>query len=126
MKKKLFALMLAALLLLSATAFAASRASTVFSSATVSLSSGKTATFNATASSYSSSISVTSVRLYVKTGDTWTYARSLPVPATTSSGLTFRASKDYSAYISSGTYRINATFSADAGTVTRVSNTVTY
>lgn len=126
MKKRLFALMLAMMLLFTATALAAPRADTVFYTASASLSSGKSATFRAQTRAYTNTISVVSVSLYVKTGDTWTYARSLPAPTTSSSGINFNASKDYSAYIGSGTYRINATFNADGYTIARSSGEVTF
>ena len=108
-------------------ALAGSNSDEVFDSASVFLSSTKTASFNAETTEFHNSIMVTQVCLYKKIGNTWIFQRYLPAPTTEATNLdVFTASMDYSSYIGTGTYRIHATFTADGHSISRYSNTITY
>lgn len=103
-------------------------ADTVFSNASTSLSSTKNAVFSAYTVNVMNSIKVTRVRLYRKNADnSWSYVRDLPAPTDEATNdQYFGASKDYSAYIGAGTYRLYTTFTADGHSMSRYSNTRTY
>lgn len=109
-------------------ATAAILADPVFESATTNLKSTKNATFYAETSSVQSSIKVTRVRLYKQNSNgTWSYVRDLPAPTHEATNtMLFGATKDYSSYIGTGTYRIYTTFCADGHYISRYSNTKTY
>lgn len=109
-------------------ATAAILADPVFESATTNLKSTKNATFYAETSSVQSSIKVTRVRLYKQNSNgTWSYVRDLPAPTHEATNtMLFGATKDYSLYIGTGTYRIYTTFCADGHYISRYSNTKTY
>lgn len=109
-------------------ATAAILADPVFESATTNLKSTKNATFYAETSSVQSSIKVTRVRLYKQNSNgTWSYMRDLPAPTHEATNtMLFGATRDYSLYIGTGTYRIYTTFCADGHYISRYSNTKTY
>ena len=109
-------------------ATAAILADPVFESATTNLKSTKNATFYAETSTVQSSIKVTRVRLYKQNSNgTWSYVRDLPAPTHEATNtMLFGATKDYSLYIGTGTYRIYTTFCADGHYISRYSNTKTY
>lgn len=87
----------------------------------------KTVTFSARTYGNKSSISVTSCRLEEKVSEYTWMGISVPAPsyvATNTFGYT--ATKDYSAYIDSGTYIFYATFDADGHAITRSSGERTF
>lgn len=100
----------------------------VFESATTNLRSDKNTSFSAVTSIEQNSIKVTRVRLYKQNSDgTWSYVRDLPAPTHEATNtMLFGATKDYSSYIGTGTYRIYTTFCADGHYISRYSNTKTY
>lgn len=96
------------------------RADPVFNYAGVSMGGTGTATFEAGTSINISTFKVTSVYLMKLDGSTWVYHSSLVAPTATGSGVSFYTTKAYSlSSLTSGTYRIYATFNADGNTTSR-------
>lgn len=99
----------------------------VFQSAYVTLTSGKTATFSAETFYDASEIRVSSVKLYKMVGSTWTFIRYLNLPEDVATNdVFFYTSADYSDHIGTGTCRLKVTFTADGHSITRYSNQMTY
>lgn len=102
-------------------------ADSVFDSATISLSTTKTATFSAITYEIASSISVKSVKLEKMVNNVWMDAGTLTAPSKVAANtIGYTASMSYSSNIGTGTYRIKATFNADGYEVTRYSNSRAY
>lgn len=127
--KKIIALILMVCMVLNAgSVLAAPRADIKFDSASISLTASRLAVYSANLNEQAGSVRVVSASLYYKTGNTWQYLRSLPVPsAVFTNAYTYGASISYASYFGgSGTYRITATFDADGYQVTRSSNERTF
>ena len=105
---------------------AAVNADPEFGSASITLSSQKLVVYSAVLVNEKDSIKVVSAILYRKLGDNWYHVGILPVPSNEYSGYSYGASIDYSSYISTGTYRVQATFEADGYQITRNSNEKTF
>ncbi len=105
---------------------AAVNADPEFRSASITLTSNKLVVYSANLNYEKDSIKVVSAILYRKLGDNWYHVGILPVPSNEYSGYSYGASIDYSSYISTGTYRVQATFEADGYQITRNSNERTF
>ena len=99
----------------------------VFEMAVVTLKASKTASFSAITFTNQSSIKVTAVELERYNGSSWESHAILQAPTdeATNTDL-YGANKDYSGNITSGKFRLKATFYADGYTITRYSNARTY
>lgn len=99
-------------------------ADTEFLSTTVLLKSTKQVSFRATTYDEKDKISVTACWLEKKNADgSWTTVCSLPAPsAYASESISFSTTVNYSSYIGTGNFRIQATFNADGHTLTVTSN----
>ena len=99
-----------------------------FASATTTLQASKQVSFRAVTNNVKSSISVTACWLEKENSDgTWTWVCSLPAPDYVASGtFAYSTTKDYSSYIGTGTYRVQATYNADGHSITRCSNERTF
>lgn len=104
------------------------RADTEFASVTTSLKATKQVSFRALTNDIKSSISVTACWLEQKDDDgSWSTVCALEVPSVIAEDdFSFSATMDYSDVISTGTYRIRATYNADGHTITRYSNERTF
>ena len=105
---------------------AAVNADPEFCSASITLTSNKLVVYSANLNYEKDSIKVVSAILYRKLGNNWYHVGILPVPSNEYSGYSYGASIDYSSYISTGTYRVQATFEADGYQITRNSNERTF
>lgn len=127
MNKKIITVILVVCLLMSAVnGLAAVNADPEFISASITLTSNKLVVYSANLNYEKDSIKVVSAILYRKLGDNWYHVGILPVPPNEYSGYSYGASIDYSSYISTGTYRVQATFEADGYQITRNSNERTF
>lgn len=126
MKKALVCILLICLFMTSFNALAAITADPEFDSASITLGSQKLVVYSANLYNKKDSIKVVSAILYRKLGDNWYHVGILPVPSNEYSGYSYGASIDYSSYISTGTYRVQATFEADGYQITRNSNERTF
>lgn len=99
-------------------------ADTEFLSTTVLLKSTKQVSFRATTYDEKDKISVTDCWLEKENADgSWTTVCSLPAPsAYASESISFSTTVNYSSYIGTGNFRIQATFNADGHTLTVTSN----
>lgn len=99
-----------------------------FASATTVLKSTKQVSFRAITNNVKSSISVTACWLEKENSDgSWSTVCTLTPPSVVSeNSFTYSATMDYSSYIGTGTYRIQATYNADGHTITRCSNERTF
>lgn len=100
------------------------RADTEFMSTSLLLKSTKQVTFRATTYEEKDKISVTACWLEKENADgSWTTVCSLPAPsAYASESISFSTTVNYSSYIGTGNFRIQATFNADGHTLTVTSN----
>lgn len=130
MKKSFVALILAIqLLLVISGAFADGvipRADEVFVDANAVLYRGKYVLFTAVSTEVIDSVSVTSVKLEQKVNGEWSVVRSLPCPPNQTSCLRYSKTVYYTSQITTGTFRIVATFSVDGHLTTRTSNECTF
>lgn len=127
MKRLTSFIMAVALIIICTSSVAEIMADPIFTTASISLSSSKTATFYARTKTIQESITVTSCKLYYYNGASWIYVCDLPVPSVQSTNASiYIASMDYSAGIASGNYRLYVTFSADGHTISRYSNSRTF
>lgn len=104
------------------------RADTEFVSATTTLKTNKEVTFRSVTYGTKDKLSVVACWLEKKNTDgSWFYVCSMTPPSTvcTNTGA-YYASKDYSNYIGTGTYRVWATYDADGHRISRCSNERTY
>lgn len=98
-------------------------ADSVFSIATISLSTRKDVTFIGRTKTEKASISISSCWLEQKSGDKWVYVCALTPPDYIGTNTQYySALTDYSDKIGTGTYRIGATFCADDHAISRYSN----
>lgn len=102
------------------------RADLVFQDATVILCSGKYVVFTASTFDEAESIKVTQVRLQQKVNGEWTYVKNLKIPSKQDNCIQYTSTVYYTDDISTGTYRVVASFSADGHSITRTSNERTY
>ena len=103
------------------------RASPVFNSKTISLSSAMRATMIASTSIICAKIYVQSVTLQKLASGTWVFVKSLPCPAAVYNTNVFGAGMDYSSHCTKGiTYRIVVVFNGDGVTASATSGGVTY
>jgi len=100
-------------------------ASDVFSSGSASLYATKTAGLFATTQYSVSSIKADYCILYKQVGSSWVYVYTIN-PSDECSGCQFEAYVDFSAYISTGTYRVKVCFRANGHTIIRFSNPRTF
>lgn len=99
----------------------------VFSFASVTLNSSKTAVFFARTKDVHESISVTSVVLLEKQGTNWISIGTLSTPTLSATNTTiFYTTSDYSSDINSGIFKIYATFCADGYSISTYSGEITY
>ncbi|MBQ6950722.1 MAG: hypothetical protein IJN44_04425 [Clostridia bacterium] len=127
MNKKIITVVLVVCLLMSAVnGLAAVNADPEFMSATIALGSQKLVVYSAVLNYEKDSIKVVSAILYRKLGNNWYHVGILPVPTNVDTGYSYGSSIDYSSYISTGTYRVQATFDADGYQITRNSNERTF
>lgn len=103
--------------------FGPDRADPVFDSHGVSLNSSFYVTFSAVIKS-SRTIKVTSVELQKKNGTSFSYNSTLTAPSTSTYGMSFLASSQYSVP-SAGTYRLKVVFDAGGHQITSYSGQVT-
>lgn len=126
MKKALVFILLICLFMTSFNALAAINADPEFDSASITLTSNKLVVYSAVLNYDKDSIKVVSAILYRKLGNNWYHVGILPVPTNVDTGISYGSSIDYSSYISTGTYRVQATFDADGYQITRNSNERTF
>ncbi len=126
MKKVITIILTICFLMNALNGLAAVNADPEFGSASITLSSQKLVVYSAVLVNEKDSIKVVSAILYRKLGDNWYHVGILPVPSNEYSGYSYGASIDYSSYISTGTYRVQATFEADGYQITRNSNEKTF
>lgn len=98
----------------------------VFSEATIVLYKGKYVTYTASSVYTLASIAVTSAHLEVKVDGEWTFVCNLTCPPSRTNTFDFTHTMYYTDQISTGTYRVVATFTADGHSITRTSNERTY
>lgn len=130
MKMRLISMILAIVMLLAIPCAYADevmpRADLVFQSATATLSSGKFVVFSALTYDIADSVSVTSVQLERKVNGNWVYVTNLACPPEQTSCFRYSQTVYYTNEISTGTYRVVATFCADGHSITRNSNERTF
>lgn len=129
--KKLICLLLIAIqiVLLVNTCYAqevAPCADEVFTRVYINLTTGKVAYYTGVTYNTYQTIKVTDSYLQKLIDNEWITIASITVSGTGVNTFSFTTSADCSGVISTGTYRVVATFSADGYTVTRTSNERTY
>lgn len=98
----------------------------VFSDAYINLASGKAASYTAVTYHTCTEIKVISSYVEQRINGEWVTIASISVPGCGANTFAYTWRVDCSGVISSGTYRVVATFSADGHTVTRTSNERTF
>lgn len=98
----------------------------VFSDAYINLTSSKAASYTAMTFNSCGTIKVTSSSLQKKINGTWVTIANISVAGEGSDTYSCTLRADCSSHISTGTYRVVGTFSADGYCITRTSNERTY
>lgn len=98
----------------------------VFWDACINLSSASRVTYTASTINVCDRISVSNCQLQQYVDGAWTTIATLSNPASITNAQSYLSYTNVAGYITSGTYRVVATFSADGHSITRTSNERTY
>lgn len=98
----------------------------VFRDASINLTSSGRITYTASTRTVYNKLSVSNCYLQQYVDGVWKTVCTLPNPASMTNTKTYLSYTNSAEYLSTGTYRVVATFSADGYTITRTSNERTY